>query len=445
MMPIHSARLNEAPRKPWRFALAALAVAVLSTSAFALQARAQPLAADDPVQLGFVAFGDSGLHEDFVDPGTPITTEEEYIEKYRRIWARDHRNPEEFAASPSHFLESYGSFIMASGMHPVANAMKRHCADASCEFALMLGDNIYPDGAETDGNDERRFAAMFTEPFAPLGAGKPDYRIYAALGNHDWHTSREGAMAQVRFLESNPPFYMNGHVYRVEPPAGKGQVELFVIDTNVLLAGQEVKVAALNPDGSEVQTNRTWGAAAWVKPATAMEKGMVEWLEKQLADSDARWKFVMGHHPIWSGGGFKFQQARALRQVLLPTLCRHADAYLAGHDHTLELHEDNCQAATGQENIEPLLQIVSGAASKQRGLHTAFLAHQSASHPANRVLFARGMVWGFAYMHLDGDSARVDLFSTPNSGSGEPKHEFRHMFERRSGASVRRPARRIAE
>ena len=430
---------------PRRVALAALAAAVLSASLFPPRTQSQQAPADDPVRFGFVAFGDSGLHEDFVDPGTPITTEEEYIEKYRRIWAKDHRNPEEFAASPSHFLESYGSFIMASGMHPVANAMKRHCADASCEFALMLGDNIYPDGAEGDGNDERRFAAMFTEPFAPLAAGRPDYRIYAALGNHDWHTSREGAMAQVRFLESNPPFYMNGHVYQVKPPAGKGQVELFVIDTNVLLAGQEVKVAALNPDGSEVQTDRTWGPGAWVKPATAMEKGMVEWLEKQLADSDARWKFVMGHHPIWSGGGFKFQQARALRQVLLPTLCRHADAYLAGHDHTLELHEDDCRAATGQENIEPLLQVVSGAASKQRGLHTAFMAHQSAGNPANRVLFARGMVWGFAYVNLDGDSARVDLFSTPNSGSGEPRHEFRHTFTRRSGAYLRHPARRIAE
>lgn len=415
---------------------AALLSSVLSTAGPVLAAQAEE-AQREPLQLGFLAFGDSGLHNDFVTPGSPVATREEFIEKYRRYWDEDYRDPAEFIAPPAYYLKNHGSYTMASGQTPVANAMRKHCLTASCEFALMLGDNIYPDGAVGDDSDKQRFAGMFTQPFGDLGVGNPNYRIYVALGNHDWRTSRDGAMAQVQFLQGNPPFYMNGNVYRVKPPAGGGQVELFVIDTSVLLAGQDVILADLNPDGSEAKTTRLERPDAWTKPATALEKNMVVWLERQLKDSDARWKFVVGHHPIWSGGGFKFEQARVLRRLLLPALCRYADAYFAGHDHTLEIHEDSCESELGPESSRPLPQVVSGAASKQRGLHTAFTAHQSAKYPANRTLFARGMIWGFAYVRLNSDSATVDLFSTPNSGGGEPKQEFSYIFRRRSGALAR--------
>ncbi|MXW44396.1 MAG: hypothetical protein F4109_12375 [Gammaproteobacteria bacterium] len=414
-------------------AFAALLIGVLATAGPVFDTQAAETESE-PLELGFLAFGDSGLHDDYVERGAPITSREELIERYRRAWLKDHRDPAEFTPPPSHYLNDRVGFTLTSGAIPAANAMKRHCLAAPCEFALMLGDNIYPDGAAGDDSDERRFAAMLTEPFGALGAGNPDYRIYAALGNHDWHTSRAGAMAQVKYLESNPPFYMNGNIYRVKPPSGKGQVELFVIDTMVLLAGQTVARAALNPDGSEAQSGRVERRPSWSKPSTEMEKYMIQWLERQLEDSDARWKFVVGHHPIWSGGGFKFEQARVLRRLLLPALCRYADAYFAGHDHTLELHEDSCESGPGPESASPLPLVVSGAASAQRGVHSKFIAHQSAKYPASHTLFSRGMVWGFAYVRLKGDSATVDLFSTPNSGSGEPQREFRYTFARRSGA-----------
>ena len=64
-----------------------------------------------------------------------------------------------------------------------------------------------------------------------------DFRIYAALGNHDWRTSREGAMAQVRYLEKTRPFYMDGIRYRVAPTGDPREVEIFVLDTHVMLSG----------------------------------------------------------------------------------------------------------------------------------------------------------------------------------------------------------------
>ena len=417
--------------------LAALLIATLA-SAGAVDGPAparQPAAEapqNEPLEIGFLAFGDSGLHYDYMQTGTPAPTKEAFIAKYRRYWIGNRRDPRDFRPPPAYFHGKLDSFVIASGMQPVASAMQRLCLDFSCAFAVMLGDNIYPSGAEANEDDRHRFRVMFSEPFGDFGSGNPDYRIYTALGNHDWRTSREGAMAQVTFLRDNPPFFMDGNVYRVKPPAAKGQVEIFVIDTTVLLAGETVPLANLHPDGSEAATGKIESFDPWAKPATTRERNMADWLEESLRGSTARWRFVAAHHPIWSTGGYKFEQARVLRRLLLPALCRHADGYLAGHDHTLELHEDSCAAVLGDESV-PLLQIVSGAASKQRGVNTAFRAHQSARYPANRVLFAKGMTWGFAHLQLKGDRAVVSMFSTPNSSSGDAVLEFRHAFTRRSG------------
>jgi hypothetical protein len=112
-----------------------------------------------------------------------------------------------------------GSWVAASGLAPVANAMHAWCREWRCDFATMLGDNIYPKGATlgADGNDDAaRFEKIFREPFARYSDLGADFRIYAALGNHDWKTSRAGAMAQVDYLTRTAPFYVDG-IVRVRP------------------------------------------------------------------------------------------------------------------------------------------------------------------------------------------------------------------------------------
>ncbi len=390
------------------------------------------------VDVGFLAFGDSGYHLAYLkakDYTPALATQEEYVASQRAKWVKDMRPLADFQPAPAQYVASYNSYVPASGLDPVAAAMKRFCVTSDCEFALMLGDNIYPDGATQglDGHDDAlRFERLFTRPFGGLGGKSADFRIYATLGNHDWKTSREGTMAQLKFLEETPPFYMDGLFYRVKPPAGKGQVELFVVDTTMLLAGQQVPEDALNPDGSEKALDEYENPPPWSRPATDAQRDMVGWLEESLRSSKARWKFVVGHNPIWSGGGSKFQQARVLRELLLPTLCRYADAYFAGHEHTLEIHEDTCETVAGTDHSRPLVEVVSGAAAKQRGLNSAFMAYQSAAYPSNVTVFARGMIWGFAHIQLQGDRARVQLLSQGAATSTDPVLEFEYEFERRS-------------
>lgn len=423
-----------------------LAAALLAATLLAACVTPQPEIPRTPVPgtevFGFVAFGDSGYHYDYLDPEDIAADLDAYIAMERADWLEDRRVPGEFVPAPPHALPD-GRVVAASGLGPVARAMRSYCAAADCRFATMLGDNIYPDGATAgaDGrSDTERFNAVFTEPFGEFGALAPDFRIYAALGNHDWNTSRAGAEAQLRFLESTPPFYMDGYFYRVTPPGLEGEVELFVIDTELLLAQVPVPETEVDWDGSEILLPEYDDLSPGVAQQTEAERGMAAWLEQALASSTARWKIVVGHHPLWSTAGSKFAQARALRELILPTLCRHADLYLAGHEHTLEAHLDDCSKALPGAHAKPLLQVVTGAAAKQRPSNALFATRQQINNPELRSLYSRGMVWGFAHVTLDGERAIVKLISTPNEGSGRMVEEFEIILARRSAGPPTSPS-----
>jgi hypothetical protein len=386
----------------------------------------------------FLAFGDGGYRYEYIafddEPGPK--TYEAFVEDERLDWLEDKRPPAEFKPPPAYRLPGNGSWILASGQDPVAAAMRRWCeGPPDCEFAVMLGDNIYPDGATAgaDGRDDaERFRKVLYEPYAPLAGSSASFRIYAALGNHDWRSSREGAMAQVRYLETTRPFYMDGIRYRAAPTGDPREVEIFVLDTHVMLSGVPVLEDELADDGSELHTEEVDPPTAWSLPQDEAERGMAAWLEKSLAESPARWKIVMGHHPIWSSAGSKFQQARALRAMILPALCRYADLYLAGHEHTLELHTDACKDVPEAASSPPLTEVVSGAAGKQRPLNTAFARHQLRENPQLTSVWTRGLVWGFAHVTLAADEATIRMITTPDDGSGAPEVAFEQTFQRRS-------------
>ena len=162
---------------------------------------------------------------------------------------------------------------------------------------------------------------------------------------------------------------------------------------------------------------------------------MLAWLQAALASSKARWKIVIGHHPLWSTAGSKFQQARSLRRLILPTLCRYADMYVAGHEHTLEVHTDNCTEALPGSGVTPLPQVVSGSASKMRPTNSAFIHQQLKAHPELHTLFARGLTWGFAHLTFEVDRVTVKMIETPRDGSGTTQVAYEHSFSRRSSSA----------
>lgn len=311
-----------------------------------------------------------------------------------------------------------------SGLTAVSIAMKEFCLAADCRFAVTLGDNIYPDGA--DGNadttaDTARFEKLLIKPYGSLGGADKNFRIFPALGNHDWDTSRAGAFSQISFFEATPPFFMDGPFYSVRPKNGNGDVEIFVIDTQMILAAER-------------------GPKAWAKkdrhksmnayPQTDEERGQLTWLEEALDASSAKWKIVTSHHPLWESNGGKARQGKVLRGLLLPILCKKADAYFAGHQHTLELHEDDCSTVLSEENIAPLPHIVSGAAAKSRSIKSKFMAKQSKLYPQLKTIWAVGDVWGFSHVELADETMTIRMFSMPKRGSdpSQMTEVFSHTF-----------------
>lgn len=62
-------------------------------------------------------------------------------------------------------------------------------------------------------------------------------------------------------------------------------------------------------------------------------RDQAQWLDGALKDSDAKWKIVSMHHPIFSSGAGRDSEER--RRALLPVLERNSvDLVLQGHDHT---------------------------------------------------------------------------------------------------------------
>ena len=304
-----------------------------------------------------------------------------------------------------------------------SHMVREHCRPAArCDFGLMSGDNIYPDGATGDpAIDAPTFDALFTRPFGAIWADvdRPAQpRFYVSLGNHDWYNGRAGAEAQVRFHEASRPFYMDGFFYSRRFDLRGKSIEVFVIDTEMLLSSHTLPDYDGTADGAMVASGKTDpGGTPNALPQTEAERAQVAWLEEALVRSTADWKLVLGHHPIWQGrGDSKYAQSIKLRELILPALCRNADAYFAGHQHTIEVYQDSCETVTGSAG-GPLPQIVSGAGAKAREIDPAFIAWQASQFPQMRKLFAQGDIAGFVAVQLDDEGMSV----VPATGAeGEP-------------------------
>jgi Calcineurin-like phosphoesterase len=165
----------------------------------------------------------------------------------------------------------------------LADVMGRVYQQTPFQTALLLGDNIYPNG------DVAKLAeSHFEKPYRYLIA--QNVRFIAALGNHDTKDHHEAD--SMRYFGMPSPYYK----------ATQGPVDFFVLNT-------------INFKSDPIQR---------------------DWLEKELSDSKAPWKIVMAHHPMISSGRY-YGKDKKLTAQLLPVLKRyHVDFYLNGHEHLYE-------------------------------------------------------------------------------------------------------------
>jgi hypothetical protein len=155
-------------------------------------------------------------------------------------------------------------------------------------FVLMLGDNVY------DGGTPEDYRAKFERPYA--GLLQAGVKFQAVLGNHD-------DPAQHRY----PLFNTGGQRYYTFKP-----------DRPVLgaVAGTDVRFFMLDTEN--------------------MDNAQRAWLDRELAGSDAAWKIVACHRPLYTSGRYALP-ARRFRALLEPMLVEHGvSAVFSGHEHFYE-------------------------------------------------------------------------------------------------------------
>ncbi|MHC5108325.1 MAG: purple acid phosphatase family protein [Planctomycetota bacterium] len=186
-----------------------------------------------------------------------------------------------------------------AGQFEIGAAMAERADRDGLDFIITAGDNIYENGVSSAADPQ--WVTKFEEPYADPALDVP---FYPTLGNHD---HRGDPDAQIEYGERNPNWIMPARHYTFTRMLDDDtKVQFFAIDTTPMLD--------IFSDAS----------------------AQVTWLDQSLADSDARWKIVFGHHPLFSHGPHGSQTT--LINLLKPVFDRHdVDVYFAGHDHTLEM------------------------------------------------------------------------------------------------------------
>ena len=258
----------------------------------------------------------------------------------------------------------------------VVEAMSAEAGRESSDFAMLLGDNFYPDGI--DSVDSPRWELTFEQPFDKPGLDIP---FYVIPGNHDYSGS---VQAQIDYTARSDRWRMPGRYHSFTRSLGGGVEAKFIgIDTERIARSDEAG------------------------------RAQRDWLRDQLSDPSNEWEIVFGHRPLRSGNG----ASEVVRAALEPILNEGgADVYFAGHKHHLALLEDEAGAGP--------MQVISGAGSDPRDVRW----------DAETVFAAAGA--GFVSCRLSADELLIK-FVQPTGGDGERDQVvFAHTIERDAGKST---------
>ncbi len=200
---------------------------------------------------------------------------------------------------------------------PVAVQMGKAAAQLKAEFIIAVGDNFYPSGVISE------FDPLFRYSFEDIyTAFSLQWDWYVVLGNHDYKSNPD---AQVAYSKISRRWKMPARYYSKKFSINGDttqQVLIAFIDTNPLIP--------------EFYSNKEYGPNVRNADSSAQK----QWLEKVLSDtsSSIKWKIVVGHHPMYSGGGrTNTYDTKAIRNSLLPLFDKYGvDVYLAGHEHSLQ-------------------------------------------------------------------------------------------------------------
>lgn len=216
------------------------------------------------------------------------------------------------AANPADPLEflvvgDWGKPDRVADATKVARQMGDTASARGCRFVISTGDNFYPQGVASV--DDPKWRSAYEDVYSAASLQCP---WYAVLGNHDYDGN---VQAEIDYASTSPRWRMpSRHYLWTEMLADGNSADFFFIDTTPI---------------ARLSWFNQW---LWADSEVQFQ---LEWLEQSLATSHARWKFVIGHHPVYSGG--HHGNTSTMIEMVKPLLDRYGvQAYLNGHDHDLQ-------------------------------------------------------------------------------------------------------------
>lgn len=199
----------------------------------------------------------------------------------------------------------------------VAAQMSKTASALEADFVVTVGDNFYPNGVRS--TQDPQWEKSFEDIYHQYSLNK-DWHI--CLGNHDYNGNIQ---AQINYSKISRRWKLPSNYYKeiVTLEDGSKSLLLFV-DTSPFIKSYYNK-------GNEIEENVK-------KQDTVAQKN---WIINNLKnnDSNVKWKIVVGHHPMYSGGKRKnSKDTKDIEKLFTPIFEEYkVDAYLCGHEHDLQV------------------------------------------------------------------------------------------------------------
>jgi acid phosphatase len=247
----------------------------------------------------------------------------------------------------------------------VAAAMAAAAVASNPAFIVSAGDNFYESGVT--GVHDTQWQTSFEDVYSQAALHRPWHVI---LGNHDYRGDVE---AQLAYSKLSHRWQMPARYYARPIAAPGGGAEIFYLDTSPFI--RKYRGTVTNTTGQDPHAQ-------------------LAWLDRALGASKARWKIVIGHHPLYTALGGHGHDQPDMIAAFEPVLRRHKiPLYINGHDHSMQ--------ATAMSGIE---YVTTGAGS-----------HTYQPGPASRAGYCSGD-HGFLAVAITATALRLDFIDSRGRG-----------------------------
>lgn len=218
------------------------------------------------------------------------------------------------------FSEDATSFIVASDLgrngyfeqKKIAELMGQMAKKCDAEFIAAVGDTHHFMGVASveDPLWSTNYELIYTHPELMI-----DW--FAVCGNHEY---RGNTQAMIDYSDVSRRWEMRSRYYAKELKVSKNERALLLFIDTTPMIDKYRNDSTDYPDAHKESY-----------------EAQLAWIDAELKGSDAQWKIVLGHHPVYAHTSKNESERTDLQVRLQPILDNHqVDLYVCGHIHNFQ-------------------------------------------------------------------------------------------------------------